>query len=81
MIAGDLAARTAAKKPSAPVTPVPSERTLITKIQANLTKLGFDPGPADGAMGWKTRSAIRSYQQQNNLTVSGEPTAGLLARL
>jgi localization factor PodJL len=42
-----------------------------------LTKLGYDPGPADGVLGAKTRAAIREYEQRNNLTADGNVTQDL----
>lgn len=42
-----------------------------TEIQQLLKKAGFNPGAADGVMGSKTRSAIRSFQKANELKVTG----------
>ncbi|MGI9383077.1 MAG: peptidoglycan-binding protein [Methyloligellaceae bacterium] len=41
--------------------------TDIPHIQECLQKAGFDPGPADGKPGGKTRRAWRSFQQQHGL--------------
>ena len=49
-----------------------SERILV---QRGLSRLGFDPGPADGVFGRKTREAIRSWQSS-----TGDEATGLLAR-
>ena len=46
----------------------------VSRIQAGLTELGYDPGPIDGAMGSQTESAIRTYQRDHNLLVDGRPT-------
>ena len=46
----------------------------VSRIQAGLTELGYDPGPIDGAMGSRTQSAIRTYQRDNKLLVDGRPT-------
>lgn len=49
----------------------------VSRVQAALTRLGYDPGPIDGVYGPKTGQAIRLYQQNNGLTVDGRPTAQL----
>ena len=41
------------------------------KVQQSLTNAGFDPGPADGAFGPKTRKAIRAWQRANGHTETG----------
>ncbi|MFQ5785338.1 MAG: peptidoglycan-binding protein [Alphaproteobacteria bacterium] len=61
-------------------TPEPSP-TLIAGVQKRLAALGFTPGPADGVMGAKTRSAIRTFQQRQGLAVDGEPSEALRAAL
>ena len=53
----------------------------ISAIQTLLNQLGFDPGPADGAIGDQTRNAIRNYQRELGLPIDGEPTTRLLAHL
>ncbi len=53
----------------------------IRSVQARLTTLGYDPGPVDGMMGPKTRSAIERFQGESGLERTGEPTLGLLERL
>lgn len=50
-------------------------------IQAALQSKGYDPGRADGVMDERTRAAIRDFQRDNNLVVTGsvdEKTARLL---
>ena len=58
-----------------------NEKEMIREIQASLTKLGYDPGIADGVIGQKTRSAIRQYQQDADLTVDGNSSLSLLESL
>ncbi|MES9956406.1 MAG: SEL1-like repeat protein [Sedimenticola sp.] len=48
----------------------PSRETVIA-VQRRLNELGYDPGPADGAPGKRTRRAIREYQLDKGLTVDG----------
>ncbi|HET7086791.1 MAG TPA: lytic murein transglycosylase [Rhizomicrobium sp.] len=61
------------------------ERTLSrserTSFQADLQKLGFDPGTPDGVLGRKTRAALRQYQKAKSLPADGFPTAALLTML
>jgi peptidoglycan hydrolase-like protein with peptidoglycan-binding domain len=39
-----------------------SPRDLVSDAQRLLRLRGFDPGPLDGAVGLRTREAIRAYQ-------------------
>lgn len=45
----------------------------MSGIQQRLLNLGFDPGPIDGAIGDRTRAAVRRFQQRHKLTVDGDP--------
>ena len=71
--------------PPVPATPGTSGDTAEVarnkEIQTLLGRLGFDPGPADGTIGEKTRDAIRSYQKELSLPVDGEPSDDLLQHL
>lgn len=51
---------------------------MVHDIQAGLRRLGYDPGAVDGRMGPKTDAAIRKYQQDNGLTVDGQPSQAVL---
>jgi hypothetical protein len=53
----------------------------VRDIQAALAALGYNPGPVDGIMGSKTRTAIRAFQRDEKLTVDGKPSDALLAHL
>ena len=50
----------------------------VRDIQAGLQRLGYNPGSADGRMGPKTSAAIRKYQQDNGMTVDGQPSQAVL---
>ncbi len=66
-----------------PVVPTeePLKRNELRDIQERLTILGFKPGPIDGLFGSRTRTAIKTYEQQVGLTSSGEATQSTLIRL
>jgi peptidoglycan hydrolase-like protein with peptidoglycan-binding domain len=53
-------------------------RASVAEIQRLLSRLDFDPGPADGVAGRKTVDAIAKYQAMANMTVDGKPSAALL---
>jgi localization factor PodJL len=54
---------------------------LIGQAQAQLIRLGFDPGPADGKLGPKTRQAVEAFQATAGLTVTGKIDAALVEAL
>lgn len=54
---------------------------LVRNIQGGLTRLGYNPGPADGVMGQNTFRAIRKYQARNKLPVDGQPSRSLEQRI
>ena len=58
-----------------------SKQEMLMKTQVMLAKLGFDPGPADGLMGNKTRNAIMAFQQRSGMPVDGEFSTKLLDAL
>lgn len=45
---------------------------IVEQAQKRLTELGYTPGPADGKMGKKTMTAIKSFQKDNALQETGE---------
>ena len=47
------------------------DRLKIKQVQQSLQVAGYDPGPADGVLGLKTRSALKKSQRDNNLSVTG----------
>lgn len=50
----------------------------IKKIQSMLKVLGYTPGPADGKSGSRTQFAIRQFESDAGLNVTGNPSAELL---
>lgn len=71
----------AAEVPTAKTDPTEPSRDTIATIQQTLNELGYDAGAADGAIGAKTRSAIRSYQADQGLAVTGQASPVLLEHL
>lgn len=53
----------------------------IQELQRALDRAGYDPGPIDGRMGPGTRDALRDFQRDNALPVTGRPTAQVRAAL
>jgi len=51
------------------------------QIQQYLIDAGYNPGPADGYPGEKTKAAIKQYQLDNGLPTDGKPSKDLLAVL
>ena len=54
----------------------PALATGLASIQRRLAELGYDPGPADGRAGPRTRAAIQAFQRARGLLVDGEPSPG-----
>jgi len=48
-----------------------SRGSRVRDVQERLTDLGYDPGPADGIFGNGTRRAVRSFQIEYDLPVTG----------
>jgi Putative peptidoglycan binding domain len=43
----------------------------VSGVQARLTNLGIDPGPVDGILGLLTKGAIRIFQNEQDLEMTG----------
>jgi localization factor PodJL len=54
---------------------------LITGVQIELERLGYDPGPADGVSGARTRDAIERFQRDAAIEATGAASPDLLERL
>ncbi|MGE3250680.1 MAG: lytic murein transglycosylase [Hyphomonadaceae bacterium] len=80
------AAQQAQTQPPAPVAqeepPAPRAPTIsvarVRELQRLLRRLGFDPGPADGAFGSRTSAAIRAFEESAGRRVTGEATQQVL---
>lgn len=47
------------------------------QMQQRLTELGYNPGPADGTLGPRTRAAIQAFQRARGLVADGAPSPAL----
>jgi ankyrin repeat protein len=45
---------------------------MVYQVQRKLNALGYDPGQTDGIMGNKTRAAVRRFQRDRGLAVTGK---------
>lgn len=72
-----------------PPTPTPAgsslkngaEGTEVRAVQQRLKELGYLKGSVDGDFGAATESAVRAFQQANNLTVDGKVGKNTLTKL
>jgi hypothetical protein len=55
--------------------------TETTGLQARLRNLGYAVGRIDGKLGPRTEDAIRAFQQDHGLSVTGQPDDPLRAKL
>ena len=67
--------------PSIPVPAVNSSQGTVRQSQIYLAALGFDPGPADGLIGKRTRNAVQRFQRHVGLTPTGRISEELLRLL
>ena len=68
-------------KPAPAADKAMSSNDLVVKAQALLTKLGFNIGEPDGKTGSRTTNAIRLFQLQSGINVTGEITSELITQL
>lgn len=54
---------------------------MITQAQQLLTMRGYDPGPADGKIGTRTKEAIESFQRSQGMKVTGLVDEALIRAL
>lgn len=66
---------------AAPADLAPLRLGDIRRLQKALADLGFDPGPADGMLGPRTRGALREWQKSRNLPADGYPTRTMIERI
>lgn len=68
-------------KPAAKRSRSPVSREQVTAVQQALKDRGHDPGEIDGALGPKTRAALREFQKKEGLKVTGRIDSATLAKL
>ena len=61
--------------------PAPVSDPDVREVQQMLWDRGYSQGPIDGMLGSRTRAAIRHYQKDENLPVTGWPDADTARRL
>jgi peptidoglycan hydrolase-like protein with peptidoglycan-binding domain len=59
----------------------PMPRSALMEVQWILNQLGYLDEPSDGVMGPKSTAAIRRYQGDRGLAITGVPTVDLLSKL
>ena len=64
-----------------PVRPPEPSRDTVRQVQAYLALLGYDPGPVDGLPGRRTTAAVRRFQQDLGMILTGRISDELLALL
>jgi His-Xaa-Ser repeat protein HxsA len=75
-------AKTAAKPAAAPATRHAAwTKDQIKEAQEGLTKAGYYKGKISGIMNADTRKALRAYQKQEKLPVTGRLSDDVLAKL
>lgn len=60
---------------------VAQDRPAIENAQKTLKQKGHDPGTVDGVMGPQTTAALRAYQKEQGLNVTGRLDATTLSKL
>ncbi len=55
--------------------------TTVRAVQRELSARGYQPGHNDGVPGLVTRAAVMAFEYDNNLSITGEPSEGLLRRI
>lgn len=70
-----------AQAPDAPASVVNPWQDAVRQSQIYLAALGYSPGPADGLMGKRTRTAVQRFQRHAGLAPTGQVTEELLQLL
>lgn len=57
------------------------DRDTIARAQRALAARGYEPGPADGIVGTRTRKAVYAFQRAQGLPATGRLTPATIAAL
>ena len=57
------------------------DRDTIARAQRTLAARGYEPGPADGIVGTRTRKAVYAFQRAQGLPATGHLTPATIAAL
>ncbi len=49
-----------------------NDRGIVLELQKKLTELGYNPGPINGIWGTKTRGALKDFQRDSRLLITGK---------
>jgi len=84
----DLAATNWTANASAPAIASPiaiaasgETKQYVSRAQRLLVELGYNPGPADGLVGPRTRQAIKTFERERGLPVTGRADLGVVRAL
>jgi hypothetical protein len=66
---------------SAPAETYAATDGLVADVQDALARSGYNPGPVDGVLGAQTRAAIRDYQADHGIPVTGRLDSPLLREM
>ncbi len=78
---GEIGIMEAAKEDIRPLEEIKLNNEGVRKVQEALASRGYNPGPADGVFGKKTRKAIKEFQKNNRLKVTGTLNQATLSKL
>lgn len=70
-----------AGRPQSEPRPKPVKNEVVRRIQEDLQKLGYDPGPVDGMFGARTMTAIRAYQGDRDMAQTGGVSPSLVDQI
>jgi peptidoglycan hydrolase-like protein with peptidoglycan-binding domain len=71
----------AQQDPASPAAPPAAADSLVAAIQRALARAAYGPLNADGVVGSETREAIKRFQRDHALPVTGEITDALVIEL